>query len=194
MTAELRIAVLAAGAGRRFGGAKLLAPLAGRPLLAWALEAARAQRNARVALVVGCRAAEVAAAVDLAGVEVVPNPYWREGIASSIRCAAASLAAGEAGLLLLGGDQPLVGAGGLASLIARWAGRPDRPAAARYCGVLGLPALFPRAQLAALEGLAGDRGARRLLAGATPCDLPLAALDVDTPEDLERAERLLRPK
>ncbi|MFN2431877.1 MAG: NTP transferase domain-containing protein, partial [Gemmatimonadota bacterium] len=30
--------VLAAGGGRRFGGAKLLAPLAGRPLLAHALD------------------------------------------------------------------------------------------------------------------------------------------------------------
>jgi CTP:molybdopterin cytidylyltransferase MocA len=50
-------AVLAAGAGRRFGAAKQLAPLDGRPLVQWAVDAAEAAAGLDdLVVVVGARA------------------------------------------------------------------------------------------------------------------------------------------
>ena len=73
----------------------------GRPLVAWALDAALASGLAPVVVVVGYRADEVRAALSrasqssrtyvgvnsemLATVAVVENPEWEEGIASSLR-------------------------------------------------------------------------------------------------------------
>ena len=90
--------VLAAGAGRRFGGAKQIALWRGRPLLAWALDAALGAAALRpVVVVLGAHAAAVREVVDLSDVLVaeaqglpalarrrveqgqLPRPGWRQG-------------------------------------------------------------------------------------------------------------------
>ena len=55
--------IVAAGTSRRMGGDKLLAPLLGRPLLAWALEALAGASSVRhlVVVVAPERVAEMAA-------------------------------------------------------------------------------------------------------------------------------------
>ena len=84
-------AVLAAGRGSRLGGdaSKPLLEWRGRPLVAWALDAALASGLAPVVLVAGYRADDVRAAVaahrSRGAVDVVENPEWEEGIASSLR-------------------------------------------------------------------------------------------------------------
>jgi CTP:molybdopterin cytidylyltransferase MocA/SAM-dependent methyltransferase len=55
--------VLAAGAGSRFGGGKLVAPLAGRPLVAHAVTTAMASGIGRVVVVLGAEADAVEAAL-----------------------------------------------------------------------------------------------------------------------------------
>ena len=60
---EFEAVVLAAGAGRRFGGGKLLAPWAGGALLDGALAAAFAAPVRRVIVVTGTAAAQVEAVV-----------------------------------------------------------------------------------------------------------------------------------
>jgi len=68
--------VLAAGVGTRFGGAKQLADLNGRPMLEHAVRAMVAAPVDRVCVVLGARAAEVRRAVDLQGAEVDTEPIW----------------------------------------------------------------------------------------------------------------------
>ena len=116
--------VLAAGEGRRFGGAKQLAELRGRPLLAHAVATARAAGVDRVVVVLGARAEEVRAAVDLDGVEVAVCADWADGMSASLRCGLRA-AAGSDEVVVLLGDQPGVGAGG-GRARAR-AGRRRRP-------------------------------------------------------------------
>ena len=75
--------LLAGGASRRFGGAKLLHPYRGEPMV---LSAARAFLDAgldEVLLVVGAHAA-VADAVAGTGVRVVVNARWESGMCSSL--------------------------------------------------------------------------------------------------------------
>ena len=77
--------VLAAGAGRRFGGPKALVELDGERLV---------DRMVRVLRAGGCQPlVVVAGAVPLAvsGATVVDNPDWRTGMGSSLRSGLAAL-------------------------------------------------------------------------------------------------------
>jgi CTP:molybdopterin cytidylyltransferase MocA len=55
-------------------------------------------------------------------------------------------------------------------------------AASRYCGVIGVPAVFPRSSFPSLMMLAGDRGARDVLratSGVAEVDWSDGMLDLD---------------
>ncbi len=83
--------VLAAGAGRRFGGRKQLAELDGRPLLEHAVQAMTAAPVGRVVVVLGVLVEEVTATVDLHGAEPFTCARWDEGQAASLACGLAEL-------------------------------------------------------------------------------------------------------
>ena len=184
--------VLAAGLGTRFTGAtpKPLVPLAGRPLLAYALDAARASALTPVALVA---ADDSVAAVAPQDVIVVRNEEPERGIASSLQCAVRALAdRAEVDAVVVGlADQPLVGPGAYRRVGAAYAGGA-RLAFASYGGQRGNPVLVARDHWDEALTLTGDEGARVLFrrhpAVAVPCDGTGSPDDVDTPEDLTRLE------
>jgi len=194
-------AVLAAGAGRRFGDApKQLADVGGLPLLQHAIDAQAAGGLDRRAVVVGARADEVLAAVDVRGADVVRAADWDEGLAASLRAAVAwaddvALEGDQdpevrpRWLLITLGDQPRVGAAAVAAVAqaARAAAPGTDVVRATYAGEGGHPVALRRTTFDQLRALRGDTGARDLLAGARPVELGALAdpADVDTPADLE---------
>jgi molybdenum cofactor cytidylyltransferase len=192
---DIACVLLAAGGSRRLGRPKQFLRYRGRPLLLLAVAAARsALPRSPLVVVVGAEALRVRLAVRRAhcGARVVSNAHWQEGMATSLRAglAAADRTAKAALMLLV--DQPLVDTAALARLVAAWRRRPGVPAAARYDGRVGVPALIPRRHWHALRALRGDAGARALLrrsATLTLVDMPEAALDVDTPADVRRLAR-----
>src|SRR5690242_16407853 len=97
--------VLAAGEGRRFGGAvKPLHPVDGRPMLERVLAAAAKAGVGELIVVLGANAEKIQGAVDLHGARVVVNTRWAEGQASSL---AAGLAATDAdAVVVVLGDGP----------------------------------------------------------------------------------------
>lgn len=182
--------VLAAGAGRRFGGAKQLAPLAGRPLLEHALMTAAAVPFGRRVVVLGSRAGEIMERIDLHGVDPVVCDQWGEGMAASLREGVAALGEVAAAVILLG-DQPLVSPAAVHRVLAA---RGDGDAVrATYDGRPGHPVLFGRSLFPAVAGLRGETGARHLLTGAEQVECADLAdpLDVDSPADLRLAEHVL---
>ncbi len=189
--------ILAAGAGSRFGGGKIRAPLDGRPLLAHVLAAVREAGVGRVVVVLGRDAGAVVSAVReaepaaLGRVLVAVNPEPERGLASSLAIGFGPAAAAPAppGVLVVLGDQPRVRADVLRALCA-----VETPAGAvavvpRYDAdaapnpVLLLPAGWPL-----VARLTGDRGLGALLAAdpARVVRVPVrgANPDVDTPADL----------
>jgi molybdenum cofactor cytidylyltransferase len=184
--------VLAAGEGRRFGGAKLAAELEGAALLDHAVSAMLGVPAVeRVLVVLGAHAEEVAARADLAAVETLVCERWRGGISASLAAGVGELAEAEAIVITLG-DQPFVTAQVIAAIVDRLDDR--RPAArATYAGRPGHPVLIKRALFAQVRSLRGDQGARDLLAGAGLREIECGGLcrddDIDTPEDLEAARR-----
>jgi len=185
--------VLAAGAGRRFGGGspKQLAPLDGRPLLQHALDVATACAALdRVVLVLGAEAAAVARAVDPGRAVVVRAERWDEGLAASLRAGLAAATDADWAVVTLG-DEPSLPAAALDAVVAAARAAPAGVDAVRatYAGRPGHPVAL-HARLAARAGeLRGDVGARALLAGARVAEVDCTALgaprDVDTPADLE---------
>ncbi|HEX3855038.1 MAG TPA: nucleotidyltransferase family protein [Polyangiaceae bacterium] len=192
MNAKVACALLAAGASRRLGQPKQLLLYRGQPLVRLAAQAVWQSRASACALVVGAHGAAVRAALGALPFELLDNPDWEQGLASSVRVAAAW--AGDCNcdaLLLTLCDQPRLSAAHLDRLIAEFE-RTGRCVASGYAEKNGVPALLPKACFAALAGLGGDAGASRLLNGSLPVGTvawPEGELDVDT---LESAQRLLQ--
>jgi len=179
--------VLAAGEGSRFGGPKQLAELDGRPLLDHVLAAVAAVPAVeRFVLVLGARADEIRARVDLHGAEVVVADEWAEGQAASLRAGLAALDDVDGALILLG-DQPGITPPAIEAVLAHFDG--SRPLRAVYGGAPGHPVVLPRALLPAALKLRGNEGARELLEASGARRIEVGHLcepaDVDTPADLD---------
>jgi molybdenum cofactor cytidylyltransferase len=180
--------VLAAGASTRFGSAKQLVRIAGRPLLHTTVSRAVEVAGSAVFVVLGARAAELAPLLKHSPASVIINREWSEGIASSIRAGVARLPAACSGVMLVLADQAAVTAEDLKRLLGAWRRQPEYVAAALYAGGIGVPAIFPRSRFRDLSELRGDVGARALLRQnpdrVVRVPMESAALDIDTPEDL----------
>ncbi|MEO5706455.1 MAG: NTP transferase domain-containing protein [Alteraurantiacibacter sp.] len=183
------VAVLAAGAASRFGGGKLDADLAGKPVGQWVVDAVAAAGLAPGLIVVSPQVTRFAAA---SGWPLLTNIRPSDGLGTSLALAAsAALGQGRALLVVLA-DMPLVSPRHLAELAA------NRCAATLYPdGKAGVPALVDLAMLPALAELTGGEGAGPLLAARS--DLvrvpapPAMLLDIDRPADLARAAELAAP-
>ena len=186
----LHSVVLAAGAATRFGSAKQLVRIDGRPLLHTVVSRAAEVTGNAVTVVLGAYAAELAPLLGHSPASIVINRDWREGLASSIRAGIARLPGACTAVLLLLADQPLVSPEDLRRLTGAWRRQTQYIAAASYGGTLGAPAIFPRWAFTSLAELRGDVGARALLRRhpdrCVRVPMESAALDLDTPEDLLR--------
>jgi molybdenum cofactor cytidylyltransferase len=193
---RLEAIVLAAGAGRRFGGRKLLASFEGRPLIAGALDAAFAAPVGKVWLTTDGDPELTTVAHDHArtlgredDLAIVLVKDAAEGMGASLRAAVAALPVETAAAFVFLGDMPRIPPGLAQSLVDALAAGFDL-AAPRFGGQRGHPVLFGRICFPALLGLTGDAGARDLLSRAgerlTLVDSPDAGVlfDVDLPGDL----------
>jgi molybdenum cofactor cytidylyltransferase len=186
--------VLAAGAGSRFGGGKLLAKLGGRPLMEAILENLRDAPVDEVIVVVGAeRLREICERYD---VRTLENENWERGQSTSVLAGLRGCGEGTRGAVVLLGDQPFVGAGAVERLVAAFA-EGAKIAAATYGGKQRNPVLFAREVWPLLEAeLTGDEGARSVLRRhpdlvvEVPCDEVGDPADVDTREDLKRLEEM----
>ncbi len=182
--------ILAAGASTRMGQPKQLLPIAGRPLIVHAAEAALAGGAWPVVVVLGAHAEKIRPALARLPVLTVENSAWPEGMASSIRTGITTLRQFsrtlDAALLALC-DQPAFSAAVIAQLLAAQRATGRTIVAAHYNARHGAPALLLREHFPTLAALTGEAGARDLLNG-TPdhvaaVDLPALAHDLDTPAD-----------
>jgi molybdenum cofactor cytidylyltransferase len=183
--------VLAAGGASRFGSAKQLAELDGRPLLQHAVDAILGvPAVSPVVVVLGAEAERVLEAVSLGGARAVVCADWAEGMAASLRCGIDAVGDADWVIVTLG-DQPRVTSQVIAAVADEAASASAGVAAVRatYDGVPGHPVALSRAMLPGVAKLRGDVGARELLGSASVRTFEAGRLcdpvDVDTPEELE---------
>jgi CTP:molybdopterin cytidylyltransferase MocA len=186
--------LLAAGAGRRFGGPKALATVDGAPLVVRAVGELSGAGLDPVLVVVGAAAERVATALPV-GARAVLARDWAEGIGASLRAGlAAAEAAGAEAVLVMLVDLPDVTAAAHRRVLGRAADHPEAAAVqAGYRGRPGHPVLLRRSAFASVAATArGDRGARDFLTAnparvvTVDCSDVAAGTDLDTPEDFDR--------
>lgn len=117
--------VLAAGAGRRFGGRKQLALLAG---VRWLSMRSPPPRPARTLLVLGSDAEEIERGIELGRATAIRRPDWEKGQGASLRCGLAALGPDVGAALVSLGDEPFISPEAARRVIA-----------ARHDGAGGLP-------------------------------------------------------
>jgi molybdenum cofactor cytidylyltransferase len=195
--------ILAAGSSSRMGAGrhKLLLPLAGQAVLAHVLEAALASQARPILVVLGHQAETVRSrmGVYMTSQEVtcIVNPDYLQGMSTSLRAALAALLShdytrgeAEAGnvdsALVMLGDQPLITAHMIDTLINTRHSTGKRIVAPLFDGKRGNPILFARSLFGELMQVSGDEGGRSVLARhweeveTVELDGAAASFDVDT--------------
>jgi molybdenum cofactor cytidylyltransferase len=189
---NLAIVLLAAGGSTRMGSPKQLLDFKGKKLIQIVVERLLACRCFPTVVVLGAHAENIAPYCDYHDLNVIENPNWQTGLASSIRCGLEFVETmfPEAGHLMLAFvDQPQIEAEHYYALVEASERFPDKVIAAYYDGQVGAPMVFPRRHFALLSRLTGDRGAAlavRVLDATElmQVPLPMAAVDWNWPGDV----------
>lgn len=156
-----------------------------------AVRLASATSPSRLLVVLGASAKAVESELDAIDCEVVLNPRWADGIASSLQSAARLLPAFAGPLLVLGCDQPALESRHLADLLEGADSAPSGISASGYGHVRGAPAVVPATWIEHRLP-SGDRGLGFLLRALPASSLalieaPELALDIDTSQDAAEA-------
>jgi CTP:molybdopterin cytidylyltransferase MocA len=187
--------VLAAGAGARFGGAKLEARVDGKPVLQHVLDAlAEAGIDDPVVVTAGPLMAEI----EWGAARPVTNPDPGRGLASSLQVGWEAAMGGDDppdAVIVALGDQPLVRPDVVAELAAAPLDATRPIVAPRYTSSSARnPVRLERDAAPLVEAAAGDRGLGPVLDQRPDLvrwlDVDGDNPDVDTPEDLAHAAEL----
>jgi molybdenum cofactor cytidylyltransferase len=188
------IIILAAGSSSRFGSPKQNLVYQGKTLLQRAIQTALTSACCDCAVVVlGANEGEIRPNISDQQVNIVYNPDWQEGMASSIRLGIAQLMYLEpliTSAILMLCDQPFVDPLLLYQLTERKTENDTGIIACEYKNTLGVPALFDKKYFVKLMKLTGSEGAKTII-NAYPDDVMsvpfgLGAIDID---DFERLNR-----
>ena len=191
----LRLALLAAGCARRYGDNKLLAvhPASQQPLLHHVIREYQKAGITDITVLTGYWHNAIS--------ENLPSGFthqyvddWQEGMAASVRAAAAIDLTGYDGLMIGLGDQAGISATLISSLITDYASNPV--ITATNCqGIIGPPVIFPPQSLTVLNQLQGDSGAGkylRKLALVSPDNIQSQRVnsltDIDYPADWHKLD------
>jgi molybdenum cofactor cytidylyltransferase len=204
--------ILAAGESRRFGRPKQLLPWRGEPFVRAVAKTALETGLSPVIVVTGAYSGEVASAVHDLPVQVVHNPEWQSGQASSIRAGLGPhpplrgtlpknqgfwgrAGVGAGGAIFLLADQPQVTPAILHALVEEHAATLAPIIAPMVLDQRANPVLFDRSTFPDLLTLEGDVGGRGIFSIYKVTYLPwhddALLLDVDTPEHYQRLKDLL---
>ena len=189
------VIILAAGRSSRMGQPKQLLAVDGELMVRRSLRTALAAGAPKAVLVTGAYGDAVTAAVadlvDASGgrVQLVENPAWADGQASSMQTGLDALAASYDAAIFMPVDQPFVPPSLLQQLVRAWQAGAPLAAPAVDSTVRGAPALFDRSLWPALRLVRGDMGGRLVLQAnlAQAARIPAAAAwlrDLDTAADL----------
>jgi molybdenum cofactor cytidylyltransferase len=182
--------VLAAGRSSRMPANKLLTALDGAAVIRRTVEAAVASRAEPVIVVTGHQSELVCTALTGLPITIVENVRYADGLSASLKCGVNSLPSDCDGFLVLLGDMPFVPTATLDVLIAAFDPDHGRDIIVPVQdGRRGNPVLWRASLASKFEALAGDKGAKQLMALHADLVYELEVgtdaifTDLDTPED-----------
>jgi molybdenum cofactor cytidylyltransferase len=193
--------ILAAEASFRLGQPKQLLPFQGETLISRAAHTALASQCHPVIVVLGAYTELIKPEILRLPVALAYNPKWHLGVGTSIKAGLDTLAAIETaggarfdGVLLMPGDQPLIGATVLNDLVDSFSVHGGIVACA-YNNTLGFPAIFAREFSRDLRSLSPAQGINSVIerhqARVSVVDFPEGAMDIETVEDYDEVTQRL---
>ncbi len=189
--------ILAAGSSTRMGRPKQTVLLAGRPMLEYPLLAFLSSKVGEIILVVQKRSILAGMKVPIKRVRVVVNPYHAQGLSASVKLGVREVSPRSSAVVIGLGDKPLVLGSTIDSLISAYGRSGSMIVAPVYHKRRGNPIIFDRGVFPLIEETEGDEGAKSVMRKhedevfEVPVNDAGILIDVDTPEDLENAERML---
>lgn len=184
--------IIAAGPSSRLGHPKQKILFKGKSLLQNAVEIALNLQCKPVIVILGAHNEEIRPDIENEGIIIYDNPYWEEGMSSSIRLGIAILQKTEprvSDVIIMVCDQPFIDTGLLETLRNKKAITGKGIIACSYNDTLGVPVLFDKKFFPELLLLEGQEGAKKLLLkhkeSLADIPFPLGNVDIDTIEDYE---------
>jgi molybdenum cofactor cytidylyltransferase len=184
------VVLLAAGESSRLGTPKQLLVYSGVTLLQHSIEVAQSSHADSVIVVLGANADAINDELNHATANVVINPEWKEGMASSIRFGLQTLVKLNPeveAVVFMVADQPFVTADLINDLMELNKKEQRCIVASEYGTTFGTPVLFTRRFFPELLELTGDVGAkslvRKYMNEAAFVPFPKGDIDIDTLED-----------
>ncbi|MCG8416352.1 MAG: molybdopterin-binding/glycosyltransferase family 2 protein [Proteobacteria bacterium] len=189
---ELAAVVLAGGQSRRMGAQnKLLARVAGKPMVARVVDALVATPLDRVVVVTGHESDLVRAALAGRPVEFVYNPDHAEGMSTSLAAGVAAIETRADAVLVCLGDMPWIRPDHVQTLIDAFNPVEGRAICVPvYQHKPGNPVLFAADFFPAMKSITGDMGARHIIRDNAELVHHVAMNDSSVLLDLDTADAL----
>jgi molybdenum cofactor cytidylyltransferase len=189
---QVSAVILAAGTSTRMGQVKQLLPLGGTTVLARTIDNVRSAGLVEMVLVLGASAEAIRRQLPqslLAGLKVVVNQAYRQGMASSLREGLSALDPQTGAALIILGDQPFVRPQTLHQIIAGYRRSGAQIVIPSHQGKRGNPVLLSRSVFSEVMALEGDTGCRAIFPNHLNAILkvevedPGILLDIDNQDD-----------
>src|SRR5256712_130017 len=151
-----------------------------------------------IVVVLGHEADRVRDGVSFDGAHAVVNPAYIEGMSTSLQAGIRAADPRSDGFLIVLGDQPFVQSATINTLIERRNRSQAKILIPTYGGARGNPILLDRSLSEDVQSITGDQGCRAIFGHHTggilevPVDDPGILVDLDTPEQITRAEEVVR--
>lgn len=190
------IILLAAGSSSRLGQAKQLLKLGNLSFITYFVQEALTLSD-RVIVVLGSREETIRKEIENLPINIVFNPEWEEGMATSIRIGIqtlTNLSNPNPTVILMVCDQPYVNREVLGNLYQTYRDTLKPIIASEYGNSLGTPVLFHESFYPELLKLKGNIGAKKIVSfhrdQSIGVPFPMGNMDIDTPDDLDKLARM----
>ncbi|MGB5434805.1 MAG: nucleotidyltransferase family protein [Maribacter sp.] len=198
---QIAVILLAAGESSRMRQPKQLLPWGDTTLLGHAIKVAQDSNAQDVYVVLGGHAQTIQEQLDLSHIKCILNKNWKKGLGTSIACAVKHLAHAHKaydGLLFMLGDQPLIDAQVLNTMLRAFSQGNKGMVATKYPQGNGTPVLFHKKFFGFLKELDGDKGAKEIIANNSDDVIALAPdgkeVDLDTYAEYQQLKQQLKPR
>ena len=190
---SIGLVILAAGASRRLGRPKQLLDYQDTTLLQRVIDLANNIDFPSKLLVLGAYSDKISDKINAQDLEIVINPDWEEGIASSVRVGLSRIKENHPSIkhvLFLLSDQPYLTTNHLEKLVSKHRDDQACITGSYYANQVGVPVIFSHHYFDELLLLKGDQGAKKIVMkhSESTQSIPFkhGEIDIDTEKDYLR--------